>query len=175
MFESVYIGSEFFLAKYLVYFLRLITPFVSRSVAALLNISRETGSVVSPSEVYFDLWALLVGPPISLPDGCAVDVDDDEGVACSLGFDIGGVRKVTLSAAASCEAAVGMVCDLVIEDASSDYMGNNESKDGVLPAKEGTSLTKFPIVEEERVVFHTIWVLSLGQLHICPQPPIDSK
>ena len=32
-------------------------------------------------------------------------------------------------------------------------MGNNESKDGVLPAKEGTSLTKFPIVEEKRVAF----------------------
>ena len=135
------------------YFFRLITPFVSRSVAALLNISRETGSMVSPSEVYFDLWALLVGPPRHLADGCAVDVDGDEGVACSLGFNVGGVRKVSLSAAAWCEAAVGVVCDLVIEDASSDYMGNNESKDGVLPAKEGTSLTKFPIVEEERVAF----------------------
>ena len=32
-------------------------------------------------------------------------------------------------------------------------MGNNESKDGVLPAKEGTSLIKFPIVEEESVTF----------------------
>ena len=32
-------------------------------------------------------------------------------------------------------------------------MGNKESSEGVLPAKEGTSLIKFPIVEEERVVF----------------------
>ena len=50
-------------------------------------------------------------PPISLADGCAVDVDGDEGAAGSLGFNIGGVRKVTLSAAAQCEAAVGVVCD----------------------------------------------------------------
>ena len=131
--------------------MRLITPFVSRSVAALLNISRETGSVVSPSKVYFDLWALLVGPPISIADGCVVEWDGDEGVACSLGFKIGGVRKVSLSAAAWCEPAVGVVCDLALEDVSLDNMGNNESKDGVLPAKEQTNLIKFPIVEEERV------------------------
>ena len=46
-----------------------------------------------------------------------------------------------------------MVCNLVLEEASSDNMGNNESKDGALLAKEGTSLTKFCIVEEERVAF----------------------
>ena len=46
-----------------------------------------------------------------------------------------------------------MVCELGLEDASLDNMGNSESKDGVLPAKEGTSLTKFPTVEEERVAF----------------------
>ena len=73
--------------------------------------------------------------------------------ACSPGVNIGGVRKVTLSAVAQCEAAVGVVCDLVLEEASLDNMGNNESKDGVLPAKEGKSLTKFPTVEEERVAF----------------------
>ena len=49
-------------SQYLVYLLRLITPFVSRSVAALLNISSEMGSVVSPSDVYLDLWFLLFGP-----------------------------------------------------------------------------------------------------------------
>ena len=32
-------------------------------------------------------------------------------------------------------------------------MGNKESSEGVLPTKEGTSLIKFSIVEEERVVF----------------------
>ena len=48
---------------------------------------------------------------------------------------------------------MGVICELVLEDASSDNMGNNKSKDGVLPTKEGTSLTKFPTVEEERVAF----------------------
>ena len=63
LYQNVHTGSEFFLVKYLVYFLKVITPFVSRSVAALLNISSETGSVVSPSaEVYFDLWFLLIDP-----------------------------------------------------------------------------------------------------------------
>ena len=32
-------------------------------------------------------------------------------------------------------------------------MGNNESNDGVLLAKEGTILTRFPMVEVERVAF----------------------
>ena len=41
--------------------------------------------------------------------------------------------------------------DQAVDCASLDNMGNNESKDGVLPAKEGTSFTKFPTVEEERV------------------------
>ena len=48
---------------------------------------------------------------------------------------------------------MGVVPDLVLEEAGFDNMGNNESTDGVLPAKEGTSLIKFPIVKEERVVF----------------------
>ena len=32
-------------------------------------------------------------------------------------------------------------------------MGNKESSEGVSSTREGTSLIKFPIVEEERVVF----------------------
>ena len=46
---------EVFLVRYIVYLLRLIIPFVSRSVAALLNISHETGSVVPSSGVCFVL------------------------------------------------------------------------------------------------------------------------
>ena len=92
------------------------------------------------------------GPSRSLVDGCAVDADSDVGVVCSLVINIDGVRKVSLSAAACCEV-VGVACELVLEDASLDNMGNNKSKDGLLPAKKVTSLTKFPTVEEERVVF----------------------
>ena len=46
-----------------------------------------------------------------------------------------------------------MVLVLVLEVTSSDNMGNKESSKGVLPTREGTNLIKFPIVEEERVVF----------------------
>ena len=41
---------------------------------------------------------------------------------------------------------------LVLEKASSDNMGNSKFSEGML-AKEGTILIKFPIVEDERVVF----------------------
>ena len=46
-----------------------------------------------------------------------------------------------------------MVLDLFLEEASLDNIGNNESNDGILLAKEGTSLTRFPMVEEERTAF----------------------
>ena len=39
---------------------------------------------------------------------------------------------------------MGVVCELILEDASSDNMGNNEFKDRVLPTKEGTGLTQVP-------------------------------
>ena len=55
MFEN---GFEIFLVKYQVYFLRLITPLVSKLVAALLNISKETGSTVFSVGVCFTLWVL---------------------------------------------------------------------------------------------------------------------
>ena len=47
-----------------------------------------------------------------------------------------------------------MVLVLALEEVSSDNIGNKESSEGVLPTREGTSLVKFPIVDEERVVFH---------------------
>ena len=68
-------------------------------MAALLNISRETGSVASPTEVYFGLSALLDGPSRSLVDGCSVDADGDVGIVCSFGINVDSVRKVSLSAA----------------------------------------------------------------------------
>ena len=46
-----------------------------------------------------------------------------------------------------------MVLVLVQEEASSNNMGNKESNEGVSSTREGTSLIKFPIVEEERVAF----------------------
>ena len=46
-----------------------------------------------------------------------------------------------------------MVLILLLEEASSDNMGNKEFSEGVSPTTEETSLIKFPIVEEKRVAF----------------------
>ena len=51
------------------------------------------------------------------------------------------------------ETVVGVILVLVLEDASSDNMGNKEFNVGTLSPREGTSLIKFPIVEDVRVVF----------------------
>ena len=83
-------------------------------MAALLNISSETGSVVSPSDVYFDLWFLLIGALTIWTGYCAVDVDGIEGVACSLGTNTGG--KISSLDIAWHEVVVGAVLDLVLEE-----------------------------------------------------------
>ena len=134
---------ESFLAKYLVYLLRLIIPLASRSVTALLNISRETGSIVSSTEVDLGFDGLLDGPSGSPACGCVVDVYSGIGVVCNPVIEVDGVRKVSLSTA-TWYGVTGVACGSTIDCASSDNMGNNESKDGVLQAKEGTSFTKFP-------------------------------
>ena len=51
------------------------------------------------------------------------------------------------------ETAVGVIIVLFLEAASSDNMGNKEFSVGTLSLKEGTSLTKFPTVEEVREAF----------------------
>ena len=146
----VYTSLESFLAKYLVYLLRIIIPFTSRSVAALLNISRETGSNVSSTEVDLGFEGLLDGPPGSPACGCLMDLDSGIGVVCNPVIEVDGGRRVSLSTAAWCGVA-DVVCGSAVDCASSDNMGNNESKDGVLPVREATSFTRFPTVEEERV------------------------
>ena len=51
------------------------------------------------------------------------------------------------------ETVVGEILVLVLEDVSSNNMGNKEFSVGTLSPREGTSLTKFPIVGDVRVVF----------------------
>ena len=53
-------------------------------------------------------------------------------------------------------------------------MGNNEVSEGVSSAKEGTSLIKFPIVEEERVVFllYHMNIIPRANIHI---PMVTNK
>ena len=94
----------------------------------------------------------------------------------SLGINTDG--KVSSSGVVWCrvETVVGVILVSVLEDVSSDNMGNNEFSEGVSSPKEGTSLIKFPIAEEERVVFllyhmnitprlimHMPTVISMGQ------------
>ena len=51
------------------------------------------------------------------------------------------------------ETVVGVIIVLFLEDASSDNMGKKEFSVGTLSFKEGTSLTKFPTVEDVREAF----------------------
>ena len=48
---------------------------------------------------------------------------------------------------------VGVIIVSFLENASSDNMGNKEFSVGTLSLREGTSLTKFPTVEDVREVF----------------------
>ena len=64
-----------------------------------------------------------------------------------------------------------MVQDLVLEEASLDNMGNNESKDGALPATEGT---KFPMVEEERVAF-LLYYMNIIPRAITQMPTVTNR
>ena len=108
---------------------------------------------MAPStEVYFGFDGLVNDPSGSPACGCVVDLDSGIGFVCNPVIEVDGVRRVSLSTAACCGVA-DVACGSVVDCASSDNMDNNESKDGVLPAKEGTSFTKFQTVEEERVTF----------------------
>ena len=79
-------------------------------------------------------------------------MDESDGVTCKLSTCIGA--EIDSSDVALCGViVVGEVLFLVLGEVNSDNMGNNESSKGVSPAKEGRSLIKFPIVEEERVAF----------------------
>ena len=117
---------ESFLAKYLLYLLRLIIPFASKSVAALLNISGETGSIVPSTEVYFGFDGLVNGPSGSPACGCVVDLDSGIGVVCNPVIEVDGLRRVSLSTAAYCRVT-DVACGSAVDCASLDNMGNNES------------------------------------------------
>ena len=66
-------------------------------------------------------------------------MDGDEGVTWSVGTNTGG--KISSSGVVSHGVAVvGVILVLVLEETSSDNMGNKESSKGVLLTKEGTSL-----------------------------------
>ena len=102
-----YIYLVALLAKYLVYPLTLIISFVSRSVATLLNISRETGLAVPSTqhirEVDLGFEGLLDGLPASSVCGCALDLGSGIWDVCMsiiiVVGEIGAVGRVSLSTA----------------------------------------------------------------------------
>ena len=69
---------------------------------------------------------------------------------------------------------VGVILVSVLEDVSSDNMGNREFREGVSSPREGTSLIKFPIVEEERVVF-LLYHMNITPRAITHMPTVISK
>ena len=57
---------------------------------------------------------------------------------------------------------------LFLEDVSSDNMGNKEFSVGSFSFKEGTSLTKFPIVEDVREAFlsYHMNIIPMATIHM---------
>ena len=65
------------------YLLRPIIPFPSKSVVALLNISRKTSSIEPSTEVDLGFEGLLDGPSGRPLCGCVVDLYSGIGVVCN--------------------------------------------------------------------------------------------
>ena len=69
---------------------------------------------------------------------------------------------------------VGVILVSILEDVGSDNMGNKEFSQGVSSPREGTSLIKFPIVEEVRVVF-LLYHMNITPRAITHMPTVISK
>ena len=121
---------------------------VFKSLVALLNISKDTGSVVTS-------FGICVGPSSTWMGLSIVFVEGVEAVICSHGTGTGGRISSSGVVCGSMETAVGViiVLFLFLEDVSSDNMGNKEFSVGTLLFKKGTSLIKFPTVEDVREAF----------------------
>ena len=72
------------------------------------------------------------------------------------------------------ETVVGVIKVLLLEDASSDNMGNQEFSVGTLSPREGTSLTKFPIVKDVREAF-LLYHMSITPRTITHKPTDTNK
>ena len=69
---------------------------------------------------------------------------------------------------------VGVILGSVLEDVSSDNMGNKEFSEDVLSLREGTSLISFPIVEEVKVVF-LLYHMNITPRAITHMPTVISR
>ena len=73
------------------------------------------------------------------------------------------------------ETAVGVTIVLfLLEDVSSDNMGNKEFSVGTLSFKEGKSLVKFPTVEDVREAF-LLYHMNIIHRAITHMPTITNK
>ena len=70
--------------------------------------------------------------------------------------------------------STGVILVSVLEDVSSDNMGNNKFSECVSSPREGTSLIKFPIVEEVRVVF-LLYHMNITPRAITHMPMVISR
>ena len=124
-----------FLYRYLLYFLRLMSPFSAKSVAAWLNISNDSRPVF--------ISVVLDFGDESNRRGTLVVVEGLLASICSRGINTGGRISSSSGVWDSGETATGVIIfsfSLFCEDVSSDNMVNREFSVSIFLFKEGTSL-----------------------------------
>ena len=110
-----------FLYRYLLYFLRLISPFSPKSVATRLNISNDSGPVFISVILFFSNE--------SSQRGILVVVEGLSASIWSHGANTGGRISSSSGVWDSGETATGVITfsfSLFCEDVSSDNMGNQQ-------------------------------------------------
>ena len=109
-------------------------PLVFKSSAALLNISKDTGSIVSSLGICFGPCSIQMDLSIALVEGV-------EATTCSCGTSTWGRISSSSAVCGRVETAVGViiVLFLFLEDVSTDNMGNKVFSEGTLSLKEGRS------------------------------------
>ena len=118
-------GFDVFLTKYQLYFFRFIIPLIFKSLVALLNISKDTGSV-------FSSFGICFGPSSTWMDLSIALVEGIEAATWNHGTSTGGRIRSSSAVCGRVETAVGIiiVLFLFLEDASSDNRGQQRVQYG---------------------------------------------
>ena len=135
---------------------------VFKSLAALLNLSKDKGS----DFISFAL-SVCVG---SRWRGSSIVVGGFSVATWSHGTNTGGMISSSGGVDDSLETVAGVISfSLFLEVVSSDNMGNKEFSVGTFSFKEGTSLTKFPTVEDVREAFllYHMNIIPMAITHMC--------
>ena len=127
------------------------------------------GSVVTSWGICFDFQFKYTGPGFN----CTGSFEEGEAVTWSLGTITRGRISSFGVVLGRVETAVGVIIVSFLKDASPDNMGNNEFSVSTLSFREGTSLTKFPTVEDvrEAFLFYHMNITSRAITHM----PMDTK